>query len=82
MMAERTNHEIVDKMNAVQSGGSDWMGTQRGELVSYLPFSAAREFLKPDVDEADWKQYPRDADSIVREIYKYMPFAWGLKSWF
>ncbi len=76
-MAERTSNEIIDRVIAIEARGEDFLGTQRAELISYLPFSDARHFLKPDVEESKWKEIPRDSDSIKAEMLGYMSFAWG-----
>ena len=77
-MAQRTDNEILDKIRAIEATGADWLGTQRGDLINYLPFSAAKPFLKPGVDEAGWFecQEHRDENSIKAAMLKYMPFAW------
>lgn len=74
MSTERTDAEILARIKEVD--GCDWLGTQVGELVTRLSFPAAKPLLKPEAEEADWTQYPRDRDSILKEMLDYMPFAW------
>ena len=75
----RTTREIFMRMGAVED--VDWIGTQRGDLLNYLRFEDAREFLKDTATEEKWAELgfprPRDEESIKAEILEYMPFAWG-----
>ena len=72
----RTDAEIVERLKLVEPG--DWLGTQTGDLVAFLPFEAARSFLANGVTAADWENLPkrRDPDSIKAAMLEYMPFAW------
>ena len=48
-------------------------------LISYLPFEYAKEFLK-DTTEKEWEEKyftPMDRETIIKEMYEYMEFAWG-----
>ena len=70
----RTDDEIKQKLRALE--GQDFFGFIRGDLIGYLAFSEAKEFLKPEATGDDWTVRPRDKASIVAEIKDYMPFAW------
>ena len=70
----RTEEMILARIEAVKS--SDWMGTQVSDLVARLPFERAKPYLKPDVTTDEWKQGPRDRESLLAEMLVYMPFAW------
>ena len=74
MSTERTDSEILARIKEVAE--RDWLGTQRDELAARLSFQAAKSLVKPEAEEADWTQYPRDRDSILKEMLEYMPFAW------
>ena len=70
----RTNEEIHARIEAVKA--DDWMGTQRSDLIQRLPFEEAKRYLKPEVTSDEWNHLPRDRESLVAEMLKYMPFAW------
>lgn len=70
----RTDAEILARIDAVKN--MDWLGTQTNDLASRLPFDAVRPFLKDGVTSEQWRQAPRDRDSIIAEMLAYMPFAW------
>lgn len=70
----RTDAEILAHIAAVES--DDFFGFIRGDLISYLPFESAKPFLKDDVTPKDWKERPRDRESVIAQIEAYMPFAW------
>ena len=70
----RTDDEILSRIESVKN--DDWMGTQINDLICRLPFEKAKHLLKPEVTSAEWKQIPRDRESIVAEMLDYMPFAW------
>lgn len=69
----KTPQEIKDRIEFVAQ--DDWMGTQRSDLIDYLPFADAKEFLKPEVTEEKWAARP--IKSPMEEIAAYLPFAWG-----
>lgn len=68
----RTVKEILDRIKAVEK--NDWLGTIRGDLVSYLPYSDAKPFLKPEVTEAGWKVRTM---TPLENANNYLTFAWG-----
>lgn len=72
----RSDTEILGRIQAIQDGGLDWLGTETTDLIIRLPFASAKPFLKDDAVEADWKVEPRDRESVLREALEYMPFAW------
>ncbi len=73
-MKVRTEHEILTHIEEVQS--TDWMGTIRNDLISYLPFESAKQFLKDGVTDKDWMAASSDIDSLKARIKDYMDFAW------
>lgn len=72
----RTAEDIVARIREIEKTGNDWLGTIRLDLISYLPFAEAKEWLKPEVTEAEWKTLPRDRESVVAQIVDYFPFAY------
>lgn len=71
----RTDQEILERIESVRE--RDWIGTQTGDLVSRLPFDAAKRFLKEGTTSAEWGEpAPRDPEAVKAEMLSYMPFAW------
>ena len=73
MTLKRTPDEIVARIEVVKS--DDWLGTQQVDLIHYLPFDAAKRFLKEGVTKAEWDS--RGVTSPMQEACEYMEFAWG-----
>lgn len=70
----REDKEILDRIRNLDE--FDILGFQTSDLILRLPFDLAKEFLKPEAKEEEWKQYPRDRESLIKEMLEYMPFAW------
>jgi len=74
----RSIEEIFAKAN--DASFADFFGTRVGDLVEWLPFDKAREWLKPESTEEDWTKAgfprPRTDDEVIGQIKSYMPFAW------
>ncbi len=71
----RTQDQIVARIRAVKE--RDWMGTEIQDLVIYLDYAHAKEFLRPEVTKTLWKGpllFNREA--LLKEMEDYMPFAW------
>lgn len=69
---KRTNSEIVNRIKAIRE--KDFFGFMTTDLLSYLPFKYAKQFLDKEATSKDWKvcqEVPCD------EILRYLPFAWG-----
>lgn len=75
-MTTRTDAEILARIKTIEKRGHDWLGTETAELVCRLSFQAAMPWRKLEAKAKDWKQWPRDAESVVAEMLDYMPFAW------
>lgn len=75
MAMTRSIEEILVRIKAVEA--DDWMGTQRSDLLGYLPFEAAKPFLKPEATAEDWTVTTIDP---ISKIVDYLPFAWGKAS--
>lgn len=71
----RTDEQIIAHITKLED--SDFLGFIRIDLLAYLPFEAAKQFLKEEATGDDWKVLPRDRESIVAQIKDYMSFAWG-----
>ncbi|MFA9204904.1 MAG: hypothetical protein ACEQSH_00450 [Bacteroidia bacterium] len=75
----RTPDEIVAHMRGIAD--TDYFGHQRGDLMDWLPFSHAKEWLKPEATKTDWtktqRPYPLTRERVLQEMLGYMPFAWG-----
>jgi hypothetical protein len=70
----RTGKEIIAKMKSVEA--DDFFGFIRNDLVLYLSFKDAKQFLKPETTEKQWIPQKKDRESILLEMLKYMDFAW------
>lgn len=73
----KTSAEIVSRMR--DSVSDDLFGTQRGDLLEFLPFDVAREWLKEETTAEQWaecfKQPTREA--VLNEMREYFDFAVG-----
>lgn len=70
----RTDSAILARITEVTP--TDWMGTQRSDLLAALPYAAAKPMLKPEATEADWPK-PMTHDEIHGEAVSYIDFAVG-----
>ncbi len=70
----RTQDEIVTEIERIKK--DDFFGFKTTDLLGYLDFDHAKQYLKPECTEKDWEQSPSDRDSILLEMEKYMDFAW------
>jgi hypothetical protein len=69
----RTEKEIVERIRNSKS----LFGFDQGVLLSYLPFQTAKEFLKPEVTDAQWSGYPLPPEKAREELVEYLDFAIG-----
>lgn len=70
----RTEEEIVAKIHVMKE--SDFFGFITSDLVHYLSYENAKQFLKPEITEEKWTPLKRERDSITDQMYEYMEFAW------
>jgi len=74
----KTIEQIVEKIR--QPDARDIFGTVTSDLLSFLPFAQAREFLKPEITDEVWASggypHPLTEENVIGEIKRYMPFAW------
>lgn len=79
-METRTQQEIIDQIRVIDGErGSDFFGARRGNLVDFLNYEHAKEFLKEGVTEDEWDKtrLVPVRENIVHKIADYMPFAWS-----
>lgn len=70
----RTQKEIVDRIVAIKD--SDFFGFEKGDLVVYLEFEAARPFIKDDMTAEKWAEVVKGSrKDPLQEIRDYLPFA-------
>lgn len=74
----RTSKEILERFNHVD----DLFGTQKTDLVPYMAFEDAKEFLKDDYveDVESGKEQWEPETNPKKEILDYLPFAYE-KAW-
>lgn len=70
----RSQDEILAELERVQK--NDFFGFKSNDLLGYLDYDHAKEYLKPEVTAEEWKASPSDRASILKEMEDYMPFAW------
>ncbi len=70
---KRTSEQIVTRISELK--GLDFFGFEIADLVEFLPFSAAKEFLIDGVNEDDWEKDRQNLLSPSEMIKDYMSFA-------
>jgi hypothetical protein len=70
----KTEAEILARIEAVKK--DDWLGTMLSDLVHYLPYNAAKPFLKEGITEEQWAKSISDVLPPIEAIKDYLPFAW------
>ena len=72
----RTFEEIVAKVRKIQE--LDILGVS-ADLLIYLPYEYAREFLKENVTKENWNKNVTTLieQNIIADMKEYMPFALG-----
>jgi len=71
----RSQDEIVAEIERIKD--EDFFGFKIGDLIGYLDYGHAKQYLKPEATAEDWKQSPSDRESILKQMEEYMEFAWG-----
>lgn len=74
MLTSRTQEEIVERINQLKENGNDPLGFERSDLINYLPFRLAKEWLSDDVTEEEWNS--REGKTPKHQMKDYMEFAW------
>ena len=75
----RTDDQILAKVQSLKERNKEFMlfgATELWDVIIRLPFEKAKPFLHETQKIEDWKIAPRDRESILKEMYDYMPFAW------
>jgi len=67
----KSQSEILERIKKVEK--DDFFGVERGNLIAYLEFENAKEFLEDGVTKEKWNKNKSDP---VEDLKKYMPFAW------
>lgn len=74
----KTVDQIVAQIKAWEP---DFFGFRSSDLLKYLPFEAAKPFLKDDATAETWAEsgYPHELtfDAVLKVVHDYMEFAWG-----
>jgi len=73
----RTPEEIKHRINKISE--FDLFGIS-ADLIIYLPYEDAKEFIKPEITKEEWEGKHRKAytkENIIKRIKDYMPFALG-----
>lgn len=71
-MTKRTPEEILAKLR--EWNKADFFGFSSEDLLIYLPYKLAKEFLKKEMTKKKWEDMPRTAPAEA--IKNYLPFAW------
>jgi hypothetical protein len=74
MNSFRSQEQIVAKIERIKN--NDFFGFKTIDLIGYLDYDHARQYLKKEYTRDDWMPNPTDRDSILKQIEEYMPFAW------
>jgi hypothetical protein len=72
----RSQQEIVDRVRAMEDGKieTDMFNFEKIDLIEWLTYDNAKQFLKESVTEQDWL----DSDpskTVAQQIADYLPFA-------
>jgi len=75
----RTQQEIVEKINSVKN--RDFLCAMASDLIGYLDYEHAKEYLKPEVTAEEWNYTPPATEEefrkqVLKGMEEYMPFAW------
>ena len=73
----KTVNEVIEKIEEIKD--KDFFGFKTGDLIGYLPFNKAKQYLKPEVTEVtenEWKPQLLNKELIIKEMSEYMSFAW------
>lgn len=71
----KTQKEILAKIKEVRN--DDFFGVKTTDLVFSLPYKVAKKFLNKETTEEEFNRDNHLTDEkVVKEIKKYLPFAW------
>ena len=71
-MTKKTSAEIKARIEAVKK--SDWIGTQRVDLIGYLTFKDAKPLCMPSLSAKFWNE--RLVRPPLDKVRDYLDFAW------
>lgn len=71
----RTQQEIYNLVKSF-TRMDDFFGIKKQDLVFYLDYEHAKEFIKPEVTEEGWNSREGQDKLPIEEMKSYMPFAW------
>src|SRR5271155_995226 len=77
-MSLSTQDELVQKFKSYEKGYEDFFGAIRGDILPYMDYPHAKEFLKDDVTQEQWdkERHQLTRENVLKEMLDYMPFAW------
>jgi hypothetical protein len=70
---KRTQKEILNRIEEVKE--HDFMGFETSDLIDYLEYKNAKQFLRENITEKTWLEAPNGTKSPRDEIIDYLPFA-------
>lgn len=76
----RTQEEIVEKINGLRKNPvADIFGVMISDLLIYLDYDHAKDFLKKSVTRKTWNKdsSPKTKENVLKEMAEYMEFAVG-----
>lgn len=74
----RSMDEIVVEICRLNSGSEDFFGTRRNDLMEFLDFDHAKQFLKEEVTREKWSEIcrPMTREAVIAMVRDYLSFAW------
>lgn len=69
---DRTTQEIIARIEAIKE--HDWLGTEQSDLIDFLPYEDAKQYLKPEVTKEQWEA--RTVTPPLEQAKDYLTFAW------
>lgn len=75
MKTDRPTEEILTQLRALDDEGGDFFRVIRGHLMECLPFEVAKQFLKPEATEEEWRELTEVYETPKQQAHAYMPFA-------
>ena len=73
----KTVKDIIEKLSNYRQKNDIFQDMTISDLVEYLPYNAAEQFLKDEVTSKDWEPRILIKETVIKEIKDYMPFAVG-----
>ena len=70
----RTQEQIVARIKSIAD--DDFFGWQTNDLMVFLDYDNAKEFLKDEITADKWAEVTADRKTPAQQIIDYLPFAW------